>query len=97
MMTSARSDHTRESDPPLPVDTGGGSPNDVMTEATQLDSSDLTVLQAVMSHVEPSTFGRLARTTSVRPEQLAIILDTLCAVGLLRRLNTILPSYTTRY
>ncbi len=62
----------------------------------RLESADLTVLEAVMSQSEPVTRGRIARLVPVPPAQLALALGALCDLGLLRRLNTIVESYTTR-
>ena len=70
--------------------TPGGAP----AGATDLDSADLTVLEAVMSQPEPMTAGRLARITALPPTRLCTILEALCELGLLRRLNTVIPSYT---
>jgi predicted transcriptional regulator len=66
-------------------------------EASSLDSCDLTVLQAVMSHSEPMTISRIARVTALTSTELDPALASLCETGLLRRLNTIVPSYTTRH
>jgi hypothetical protein len=65
-------------------------------EATALESADLTVLQAVMSHGEPITAGRLVRTTGLPVTQLSAILESLNELRLLRRLNTLVPSYTAQ-
>ena len=61
---------------------------------TELELSDLTVLQAAMSHGEPITAGRLVKTTGLPAVQLHAILESLHELRLLRRLNTIVPSYT---
>jgi hypothetical protein len=65
-------------------------------EATELESSDLTVLQAVMSHGEPVTASRLVRTTGLQAAELSAILESLHELRLLRRLNTVVPSYLAR-
>ena len=68
-----------------------------LSEATDLDSADLTVLQAVMSSDEPMTANRLAKITGLPAGQLCGALDTLCELRLLRRLNTVVASYTGRH
>jgi hypothetical protein len=68
----------------------------VSTDAAQLDSSDLNILQAVMSHDEPVTVGRLAKLTGLPAPNLCEVLETLCRLRLLHRLNTLVPSYTAR-
>jgi hypothetical protein len=70
----------------------GGTPAD----AAELDSSDLNILQAVMSHGEPVTLGRLAKLTGLPAADLCGVLETLCRLRLLNRLNTLVPSYTAR-
>ena len=72
------------------------TPNSGGLKATELESTDLTVLQAVMSHGEPITAGRLARTTGLQAAQLCTILESLHELRLLRRLNTLVPSYTAQ-
>jgi IclR helix-turn-helix domain len=62
-----------------------------------IELSDLTVLGAVMGQNEPLTLKRIAKLTDVPPAQLRLALDALCELGLLRRLNTIVESYTARF
>jgi hypothetical protein len=50
-----------------------------------------------MSSGEPLTAVRLAKATGVPAEDIAVALETLCGLGLVRRLNTVVPSYTTRH
>ena len=77
---------------------GSETPQDTRhEEATELESRDLTVLQAVLSSAEPLTAGRLAKVTGEPVDHLAAALETLCELRLVRRLNTVVPSYTTRH
>ncbi len=81
----------------LPSHTLGPStpaPSPLADETTQLDVTDLTVLQAVMSNDEPMTAGKAARVTGLAPGCVSQTLEMLCAAGLLRRLNTVIVSYS---
>jgi len=98
MMTPATRKDAYEEAPAAPVADGvvSAAVRGAATQATELDSSDLTVLQAVMSHSEPITAGRLAKVTGLPSAQLCVNLEALRELGLLRRLNTLIPSYTAR-
>ena len=65
--------------------------------AAELELGDLTVLEAVMGQNEPVTVRRIAKLTDLPAGQAQGALEALCEVGLLRRLNTIVESYTTRF
>jgi RIO-like serine/threonine protein kinase len=98
MMTPATSKdtHTKALVAPVDGEVVSTKLSGPATEATELDSSDLTVLQAVMSQGEPVTTSRLAKVTGLPSGQLCIALEALCELRLLRRLNTLIPSYTAR-
>jgi len=98
MMTPATSKDAHKEAPVAPVADGvvSAALSAAATQATELDSSDLTVLQAVLSQGEPMTASRLAKISGVHPVQLCVVLETLCELRLLRRLNTLVPSYTAR-
>jgi len=63
--------------------------------ASELASVDLLVLEAVMGRDEPITSSRLARVTRLPHADVHLALETLCELGLLRRLKTVVASYTT--
>ena len=65
--------------------------------AAGLELCDLTVLEAVLGESEPVTPRRVAKLTDIPPAQLFLALETLCELGLLRRLNTVVESYTARF
>jgi hypothetical protein len=65
-------------------------------DTTKLDLTDLTVLQAVMSNDEPLTAGKTAKVTGLDPDCASRALEILCAAGLVRRLNTVIISYSAR-
>ena len=98
MMTPATSKDVYEKPPVAPVigEVVSAALRGAATKATELDSSDLTVLQAVLSHGEPMTAGQLAKVTGLPSGQLCTVLEALCELRLLRRLNTLVPSYTAR-
>jgi hypothetical protein len=65
--------------------------------AARLKPGDLTVLEAVLGQDEPITLKRIARLIDAPPGELHVALEALCEIGLLRRLNTIVESYTARF
>ena len=72
------------------------APDAAALDTTKLDLTDLTVLQAVMSHDEPLTAGKTAKVTGLDPDCVFHALKILCAAGLVRRLNTVIISYVAR-
>ena len=73
-----------------------GRPDDATFQPSGLDAGDLIVLEAAMSRVRPVTARQLAKVTGMPQAEVAATLETLCDLGLLVRLNTVVPSYTTR-
>ena len=65
-------------------------------DMSKIHSADLTVLQAVVSSNEPVTATRLAKITGLPVGRSIDALETLCELRLLRRLNTVVASYTGR-
>lgn len=65
-------------------------------EATALDSMDLTLLAALMAQDQPVTERKLVKVTGLSADQVRVNVESLCAIGLVLRLRTLIPSYTVR-
>jgi hypothetical protein len=67
------------------------------TSHTVVDSTERAVFAIVSAQEQPLTLRRIASLANLPRQEAVLALEAMCKAGILRRLNTVIESYTARF